>query len=129
MLTVASPSWHLCFTFEQQAHNVMPMLITSRRAAHNVMPMRLQVLPELAGWPQMSIPVANDLPMLGHRSIDSMDGIAHLLPGAILITWHHLRDQGTFLQADFLPARRLPLRRPRQTPRTETPSPVHRRSP
>lgn len=40
----------------------------------------VMVLPELAGWPSMSIPMAAELPMLAHRRVDSMDGIAHLLP-------------------------------------------------
>jgi hypothetical protein len=41
----------------------------------------VMVLPDLAGWPSMSIPVAAELPLLVHRGVDSLDGIAHLLPG------------------------------------------------
>jgi hypothetical protein len=42
----------------------------------------VMVLPDLAGWPSMSVPVAAELPMLAHRRLDGMDGVAHLLPGA-----------------------------------------------
>jgi hypothetical protein len=41
----------------------------------------VMVLPDLAGWPSMSIPVAAELPMLAHRRLDGVDGVAHLLPG------------------------------------------------
>lgn len=50
-------------------------------------PLKAQMLPELSGWPAMSIPMAaaGDLPRLSARHrIGSLDAIAHLLPGGDL---------------------------------------------
>lgn len=61
-----------------------------------------QLLPELSGWPAMSIPMAADLPGLsapglsGRHRIGSLDAIAHLLPGHELIGDSFLGKSGSW---------------------------------